>query len=244
MVETLLLSTTPVTTFGAEGRLSSATGFFFERQGRRFVVTSRHVLLDEASGHRPHRIEVEVHTDATDLTRTSVLSLLLYERGTPVWSEATDSAGPVDVAVIPLQPSVWPSQAVARCFQDIHLPASLDAVQVGANLLVPGYPLGFHDTVHRLPVVRSACVASAFGVRFQGQGYFLTDSRTHRGTSGAPVVLAHPTGRGDLPWQLLGVHSSRMDLRDRDRVQDESLGLNCAWYADVLVPLTAASPKS
>ena len=42
-----------------------------------------------------------------------------------------------------------------------------------------------------------------------------------------------------LPWQLLGVHSARMDMGNRDRVQDESLGLNCAWYADILLTLTA-----
>jgi hypothetical protein len=40
-----------------------------------------------------------------------------------------------------------------------------------------------------------------------------------------------------LPWQLLGVHSTRMDMRTRDLSQDESLGLNCAWYSDVLIAL-------
>ena len=40
-------------------------------------------------------------------------------------------------------------------------------------------------------------------------------------------------------WQLLGVHSTRMDMQGRDQAQDESLGLNCAWYADVLRTLTA-----
>ena len=42
-------------------------------------------------------------------------------------------------------------------------------------------------------------------------------------------------------WQLLGVHSTRMDMRTRDLVKDESLGLNCAWYADVLKVLTQAA---
>jgi hypothetical protein len=41
-----------------------------------------------------------------------------------------------------------------------------------------------------------------------------------------------------LPWKLLGVHSARMDMGDRDLVLDESLGLNCAWYADILLTLT------
>jgi len=43
-----------------------------------------------------------------------------------------------------------------------------------------------------------------------------------------------------LPWRLLGVHSSRMDMGNRDLVLDESLGLNCAWYADILLTLTKA----
>jgi hypothetical protein len=29
-----------------------------------------------------------------------------------------------------------------------------------------------------------------------------------------------------------------MDMSDRDSQLDESLGLNCAWYADVLLTLT------
>lgn len=44
--------------------------------------------------------------------------------------------------------------------------------------------------------------------------------------------------RGDLPWMLLGVHSSRLDVGTRDLKVDEALGLNCAWYADILMTLT------
>ncbi len=43
---------------------------------------------------------------------------------------------------------------------------------------------------------------------------------------------------GDLPWMLLGVHSSRLDVNSRDAILDEALGLNCAWYADILLTLT------
>jgi len=92
-----------------------------------------------------------------------------------------------------------------------------------------------------LPIVRQGVVASSFGLRFQGVGYFLTDARTHRGASGAPVVMriAYPTpAQAALPWQLLGIHSSRLDMGGRDRVEDEALGLNCAWYADMLTVIT------
>ena len=43
---------------------------------------------------------------------------------------------------------------------------------------------------------------------------------------------------GDLPWMVLGVHSAWLDLGTRDRMLDEALGLNCAWYADILPTLT------
>ena len=42
----------------------------------------------------------------------------------------------------------------------------------------------------------------------------------------------------DLPWRLLGVHSSTLDVGNRDLNVDEALGLNCAWYADILMTLT------
>ena len=56
--------------------------------------------------------------------------------------------------------------------------------------------------------------------------------------SGGPVVLRDPDGDPDLPWKLLGVHSSRIDMSTRDRQLDEALGLNSAWYADILLTLT------
>jgi hypothetical protein len=42
-----------------------------------------------------------------------------------------------------------------------------------------------------------------------------------------------------LPWRLLGVHSGRLDMQPRDAEHDDPLGLNCAWYADILMTLTA-----
>jgi hypothetical protein len=204
-------------------------------------VTSRHVVLDEPSAHRPDRIEIELHVDDVNLTRSVGFSVLLYHEGKAVWHQGEDSGGAVDVAVIELDRAALPASASLRAFAPANLQASLDDIEVGSSLLIVGFPLGFHDTLHHLPVVRQAAIASAFGVRFQGQGYFLTDARTHRGTSGAPVVMRAPASSGSddvLPWKLLGVHSARMDMATRDQEQDESLGLNCAWYADILMTLT------
>jgi len=42
-----------------------------------------------------------------------------------------------------------------------------------------------------------------------------------------------------LPWTLLGIHSARLDVGTRDLEVDEALGLNCAWFADILLTLTS-----
>lgn len=246
MIEPLLLTATPISTFDGARQLTNASGFFFARDERLFLVTSRHVLIDEPSAHRPDRIEIELHTDPVNLTRSTGFSVLLYKDGRSIWRQGTDSGGEVDVAVVELDRAALPASANLRAFSPVHLQASLDEIEVGSALLIVGFPLGFHDTLHHLPVVRQAVIASSFGLRFQGQGYFLTDARTHRGTSGAPVVMrAADSGRGggELPWKLLGVHSARLDMQSRDQQQDESLGLNCAWYADILMTLTAAAGR-
>jgi hypothetical protein len=168
-------------------------------------------------------------------------SIPLYRNGLAVWREGEDGGGPVDIAVVELERKALPPKLVYRAFTQEHLQQPSDRVEVGDSLLIVGFPLGFHDALHHLPVARQAVIASAYGLRFQGQGFFLTDARTHRGTSGAMVVSRMRDGRGDkldLPWMLLGIHSARFDVGSRDLAEDEVLGLNSAWYADMLLTLT------
>jgi S1-C subfamily serine protease len=242
-IDTLLLAAARVATFDNERPLTNASGFFFARDDRLYLVTSRHVVHDAPSGHLPSRIELEVHADPDDLGQSVSISARLYDdQGRAVWKQGLDSGGEIDVAVLQIDRAVLPGPALLHAFTPAHLQSTADAVQIGTPVLTVGFPLGFHDTLHHLPVARHSVIASAWGMRFQGLGYFLTDARTHRGSSGAPVVMS-AAGRGGLagdalPWKLLGVHSSRLDMLGRDAEQDESLGLNCAWYADVLMTLT------
>ena len=241
MIEPLLLTAARISTFQGERPLTNATSFFFERDRRLFLVTGRHVLIDRPSKHFPDRIEIELHTDPDNMTKSTGFSIPLYRGGKSIWRQGLDTAGEIDVAAIEINRAALPSTTVYRTFAAEHLLSELNQVEVGTSLLVVGVPLGFHDTLHHMPVVRQAVVSSSFGLRFQGEGYFLTDARTHRGTSGAPVVMRstnHDRLLGNLPWMLLGIHSARLDVGTRDLELDEALGLNCAWYADILLTLT------
>ena len=241
MIEPLLLTATRVLTFEGQRPLTNASGFFFERDERLYLVTSRHVVVDAPSQHFPDRIEIELHTDAQNMAESAGFSIPLYRESRSIWREGFDTAGDVDVCVIEIERGALPQTAFYRAFTIDHLHDPLNQVEVGTTLLVMGFPLGFHDTLHHMPVVRHAVVASSFGLRFQGKGYFLTDARTHRGTSGAPILMRASKKvsiLGDLPWMLLGVHSARLDVGTRDLKIDEALGLNCAWYADILLTIT------
>jgi len=199
------------------------------------------VVVDEAAGHFPDRLEIELHDDPNNMAQSTGFSIPLYHDGKPIWRQGFDAAGDVDVAVIEIERDALPAGTIFWFFTEENLVGLDERVEIGASLLIVGFPLGFHDTLHHMPVARQAALASAYGLRFQGNGYFLTDARTHRGSSGAPVVMRAPEGAtlsGGLPWRLLGIHASRLDVGSRDPWVDEALGLNVAWYADILLTLT------
>lgn len=241
MIEPLLLTAQRITTFHRQQLLTNASGFFFERDNRLFLVTSRHVVIDEPTSHFPDRIEIELHTDAANLAESTGFSVPLYRDGNSLWRQGIDTGGEIDVAVIEIEQTALPEGIAQRAFTPDHLLKDTDEVEIGSALLVLGFPLGFHDTLHHMPIARHAVVASSYGFRFQGMGYFLTDARTHRGSSGAPVVMRvaeRDPSLGDVQWKLLGVHSARLDVGGRDLGLDEALGLNCTWYADIVRTLT------
>lgn len=238
-IDPLLLSTTPIFTYLGEALLTNATGFFFRRGKNLFLVTSEHVFRNDKEKHFPDRIQIRFHIDASNMTRTVDYSIPLYVNRVSQWVAGSDSSGNIDVAVIKIENDKIPPDAVYTAFTLDNLLSDQEAIEIGTSMLIVGFPLGFHDTLHQLPVVRHAINASSFIMRFQGNGYFLTDARTHRGSSGAAVVCKdYRKKQHAMPWILLGVHSARLDVSVRDMDVDEALGLNCAWFADILVKLT------
>jgi hypothetical protein len=239
-IEPILLTVTRISTFFHQQYLTSSSGFFFARDQRLFLITSRHVMLDPVSNHRPNRLEIELHTNRDNLAQSTGFSIPLYRDDTPLWRQGRDNSGAIDIAAIELERSALPDTLLYYAFTPQHIPDAADQIEIGSSLLVIGYPLGFHDNLHHLPVARQGVLASSHGLRFQGQGYFLTDARTHRGISGSPVVMKRSNSApgAPLPWLLLGVHSARLDVGTRDLALDEALGLNCTWYSDILMTLT------
>src|SRR5207302_5698341 len=95
MIESLLLTATRIFTFDQQQVLTNASAFFFERDSRLFLVTSRHVLIDEPTEHRPDRVEIELHTDADNMASSTAFSIPLYRNGEAVWHQGIDAGGQI-----------------------------------------------------------------------------------------------------------------------------------------------------
>ena len=93
MAESILLTAVRVSTFDGDKLLTGASGFFFLRDERLFFVTSRHVFIDAPTKHFPNRVEIELHTDAVNLTQASALSVWLYVDGKSIWRQGSDTGG-------------------------------------------------------------------------------------------------------------------------------------------------------
>lgn len=199
MIDSVLLALVRVRAFEQRRWLTGATGFLFQRDARLCLVTGRHVMVDAACGHHPGRLEIELHVDEANLARSIGFSIPLCSGGRATWRSGWDGGGDVDVAPVEIDRSALPAGTALRAFTADHLQRPSPDAGIGTSVLVPAFPLGFHDTLDHVPVVRHAIVASSCGLRLQAKGYFLTDARTARGTSGAPVVMRVAAGAGERP---------------------------------------------
>lgn len=222
-----------------------ASGFFYIDSDRLFFITNRHVVVEEDENYYPDEVRLRLHLTSTDIRQNDDFPLTLYDTSSnPIWLEHPNAEARIDVVALPLDGEYVRYRFFTRSFSSDNLIPSDVEIGIGEDVLVLGYPMGFYDTVHNLPIIRSATLASVYPVPFSGDPMVLIDSRLHHGTSGSPV-LTKPTQmlrRQDGSTSmlaapisfLLGVHSASVDIRDRNTEQDEPLGLSVVWFAKLI----------
>lgn len=222
--------------------IGSATGFFFRDQGVKYLATNRHVVVEESNNHCPDALHVILHTNKVDLTQNRKVTIPLYCKSIPIWLQHPNyKENKCDVVLIPLNENTLPDNefkiffSLAITFIGSENINTQDVNSFG-SVVVVGYPLGFYDEVHNLPVYRKATIASCYGVNFNGLPYFLVDANLHPGMSGSPVVNSHHTlfkeGDGKEGYALFGVNSAQ-HIR-----YGNPLGLNVVWYGHLLVEIS------
>ena len=211
------------------------TGFLFENAGLTFLVTCRHVL-DANEPTESANLKVRLRTSLGYPSSGRELFLPLWD-GTRRLYRVVPDPGP-DLAAIQIPREVLPAEGTMAFSESDLAPDDL-YLPIGSEVVLPGFPQGYHDHRNNLPIVRRASVASLYRVPFEGNPYFQVDGNLQRGMSGAPVFVRPESFvyRYSQPCKfmggpvsyLLGVHSEGVDR----------LGIHVVWYADEVVRLTA-----
>ena len=219
--------------------VGTATGFFYARNDIVYMVTNRHVVLDEEKGIKPDTLRVKLHEDPKDMTKNVDFDIPLYTNDSVKWHVHSDyKTKKIDVAVIEIdQKSLKAGHFIKELSSSNFLPKEF-VIQPGEDVMVIGFPRGFSDSTHNLPLVRNAMISSAYSVDFQGSPFFLIDANLHPGMSGSPVITkpknTWPDDKGNIniltgsPMYFLGVHSATIVLPLSSG--KESLGLGTVWY--------------
>jgi hypothetical protein len=228
-------------------RSASGTGFFFKHNDRSYLITNRHMVIDERSEYFPDFLGIEVHTDKNRLSETRFIEIPLYERKQELWTEHADNQklskpeDKIDVVAIRIDKHLRSDDWI-EFFTPYDLPESnMFPIGLGDSCIIMGYPLGIHDRSNYLPVARIGAIASTWGICFDRKKYFLVDSKLHPGVSGSPVIIPQREvgggyyGTGFCPLRLIGVISG---------TPWSGLDLNIAWYSDLILEIILESEKT
>ncbi len=207
-----------------------ATGFFYEHEGEYFLITNRHVVLDEKEEEvfKADSITLKLHTSKKNIPEVGYLSVdLYYGSSTPIWLEHPEYRNEADLVAIPLGKESSLDGFVISAFDEKNFVRKEDIIFVGEEVIILGYPLGFYDEYHYFPIIRKGILASFYPVYFDEKPYFYIDARLHSGMSGSPVIFRPGELRSTIrgPGKsgpdtgtvgriyLLGINSRREDKR-------------------------------
>jgi len=222
-----------------------ATGFFFTVGESTFLITNRHVAIREEENYYPDIFSILVHDDENSLRSVRQITIPLYDEDrNPVWFIHPHLR---DSDVIAINVSNYLNETdVIQPLSERNFVSRQYYLELGTEVLIVGYPLGFYDDLYNLPVVRSGTLASQYGVGFGGEPFFLIDANIYEGSSGSPVVITRTafskteyTGStfGLVLQTLLGVLSGRYIVDGID------LGLGIVWFPVVISEIISSQMR-
>lgn len=232
--------------------VGTATGFFYQKNNTIYLVTNRHVVVDETKGIKPEALSLKLHTDPQDLTKNVDRTIPLYKNGNPTWHVHKNyNKIPIDVAVVEVeQEQLTKGARVAHLSSKALYQTGQFRLQPGEDVIVLGFPRGYSDRKHNLGLMRNALISSAYGVDFDGFPMFLVDANLHPGMSGSPVLTKPrtmiPSKKGFIVSQtpvtyFLGVFSGTLGVVLPSQKQDP-LGLGAVCMAPWLKKSSTTSP--
>ncbi|MGV1014489.1 MAG: S1 family peptidase [Methyloceanibacter sp.] len=241
-IDQFSLTTAPIEQFFKSTSLGHATGFVWYLDGIFYLVTNWHVVTcrnfqtgDNLTNHggRPDKLRVMFNIRTPTFGKQRYDLIIRDENGEPLWLVYPGRR--LDVVAIPLP---FTGTEPTFILNPINTLASADlAVGVGMDVFILGYPFGAEPP--GLPVWKQGSIASEPELARLTTDYFLVDTASRPGMSGAPVIRrswGYHLFRGDTvsmgpgaETTFIGVYSGRIHTAD---TSDAQLGL--VWPASYI----------
>ena len=220
--------------------LGGGTGFFYKHNAKWYVVTNWHVLsgrhpLTGQPRHSSAAVPNQCRFYFTSLTDAGVhWGAVTYwlahpSSGVATWFQHPIEGQAVDIAALPIEEI---HKGKARDLQDSGGNAPDMFIDLGAEVFLPGYPLGLSAN-GLMAIWKRASVASSLEFGEGINRYFYVDTATREGMSGAPCLaisnwqhyeVDRTTNKVSiverpLSWRLLGIYSGRLNPSDSFEAQ-------------------------
>lgn len=249
-IDPIHLSTTIVLKYLGKDLKGNATGFFYlNKQNDLYLVTNKHIIYGDNFSEKNaepkiDKIKIKIHTDKNDLSKNKTITIDLFKKENRLWREHSKKY--IDIVCIPLD--LDRNKYLFAFANESFLDAS--NIKIGfEKIFVMGYPYGWHDSLHNLPITRIGHLSSPFGVPFRGYPFMLGDVETHPGMSGSPVFMhlvdyvtvdkGKPTLQmGQSRIILLGVYSGNPVWKLKDENANEfnkiPRSLSVIWFGGLI----------
>lgn len=243
--------------------LSIATGFFYQHNGRSFLITNFHVVsgcdpntgfILHPPGIVPDTLILYVATSTTQQASPRMVQwkrkqLSLYTEGDalkPIWTEHPEQGRRLDVVAIPL------SELEETCIKAANAPElGLEPIRIYPSMeaFVIGYPRGMSGGGH-FPIWKRATIATEPDFDLDGLPRFYVDTATREGMSGSPVYAQEvgywlPEGETDQNKasigkgrRFVGIYSGRLGAEDEFKAQ-----LGIVWKESALIERVESVPR-
>ncbi len=234
-----------------EHSIAQATGFFWKRKNRTYLITNWHVLCGRepetgqpknGDGLLPDRVRFPMWKRANIAHLGFFDASLKNFDGSNCWLEHPKLGCKIDIAALRI-----PNLGVLRDFLfEPYIVHSINnlynqinmAVGVGSDVFVLGFPYGMRNT-GVYPIWKRGSVATEFDYPVKELPCFLVDTATREGMSGSPVIQRAQgmylsvsgcimVGEGKTT-RFLGVYSGRYIGQT---VQEAQLGI--VWKPELI----------
>jgi hypothetical protein len=249
-IDAFSLTTLPVEQFANGQAMKSATAFIWKEREQHYVITNWHVITGRnavtgelESPARPDTLRALFNVRVGEFGKQRYDIKIRDDDGRPLWLIYPGRGRGIDVVALPL-PMSGDDPVITMCPINTLTSPPL-RIRIGMDVFILGYPFGAAPPA--FPVWKRGSIASEPDLVRLTTGYYLVDTASRPGMSGAPVILRNWTNDyvegsvraiTDTPaTNFIGVYSGRLGA------PKEEAQIGMVWHGSYVRDIIAGNMR-